>query len=286
MNSGPAFLPITHAVERVMAQRTKQRLDDVKLTLQRLQRITSESSDSSDPVEDGASPSDAMGRAALAWGDRAMPATAQGKNRTPLMIAAGLGGVLAVGAAGFALWQFYGAEPVEPQRTAAIAVDQPERAAATPVPAPERAASPERIATPPVETPAPSEKAAAPEKPVAAPDRTAAIEVETPPVRPSLRDEGQTNLARATSEAQELIDIGKVVSARRILTDVAKQSPEAALMPARSYDPNFLRLVAEPDGTPDAKEAERWYRVWHEIASQKGLVMEIDRLERIIKAMK
>jgi hypothetical protein len=44
--------------------------------------------------------------------------------------------------------------------------------------------------------------------------------------------------------------------------------------------------VTQPDAAADPNEAERWYRTWHEIAGQKGLVMEPDRLERIIKAMK
>jgi hypothetical protein len=247
-----------------MAQRTKQRLDDVKLTLQRLQRITSESPEAGEPGGEDPAVTGAIGRAALAWGERAAPAMPQGKNRAPFLIAAGLGGVLAVGAASYALWPVTSPEPVETEKTtAAVAIDKPERPAAI------AGGQPEKTDAIPTDRP----------------DKTAALPVE-PPARSAIREIPQPNIARATSEAQELIDLGKVESARRVLADVAKQSPEAALMLARSYDPNFLRLVASPDGTPDAKEAERWYRAWHEIASQQGLVMEMDRLERIIKAMK
>jgi hypothetical protein len=244
-----------------MAQRTKQRLDDVKLTLQRLQRITSESPDAGEPGAEGPAVKGAIGRAALAWGERAAPATPRGKNRAPFLIAAGLGGVLAAGAASYALWPAATPDVVETEKTtAAVAIDRPERPAAIAADQPEKTDA----------------------IPVDRPDKTAAL----PPARPAIREMEQTNIARATSEAQELIDLGKVESARRVLADVARQSPEAALMLARSYDPNFLRLVASPDGAPDAKEAERWYRAWHEIASEKGLIMEMDRLERIIKAMK
>lgn len=247
-----------------MAQRTKQRLDDVKLTLQRLQRITSESSDGGEPGGDSPAVNGAVGRAALAWGERAAPATPPRKNRATLLIAVGLGGVLAVGAAGYAFWQMTEPELVEAGKTtAAVAIDQPDRPAAATDEQPEKTTA----------------------IPADIPDKTAALPAEAP-AHPAIREIPQPNIARATSEAQELIDLGKVVSARRVLTDVARQSPEAALMLARSYDPNFLRLVASPDGTPDTKEAERWYRAWHEIASQKGLIMEMDRLERIIKAMK
>lgn len=91
--------------------------------------------------------------------------------------------------------------------------------------------------------------------------------------------------AYITTEAQRLIDSGKVAIARQQLESIAKLSPEAALILARSYDPNFLRLISEPDAPPDPREAERWYRIWRDIAAERGMVMETERLERIINAM-
>ena len=89
----------------------------------------------------------------------------------------------------------------------------------------------------------------------------------------------------AVSEAQQLINAGKIIEARRSLIDLEDKSPEAALTLARSYDPNYLRLIADADAAADPKEAERWYRAWRDIAAKKGLVLETDRLDRIINAM-
>jgi hypothetical protein len=69
------------------------------------------------------------------------------------------------------------------------------------------------------------------------------------------------------------------------LIDLNDNSPEVALALARSYDPNYLRLIPDADAAADPKEAERWYRAWRDIAASKGLVLEEDRLERIINAM-
>lgn len=267
-----------------MAQRTKQRLDDVKLTLQRLQRITSDSSDGGEPVAESPATMGAIGRAALVWGEPAASEARPHQNRAPLLMAIGLGGALAAGAAGYALWRTTPSELVE--STAAVAVNRPDGRvgmAEAQADRPTATASGEPVKSAEISGGQPDKTAAIPADDT--PGQTAALPAETP-ARPVIREAPQPSIARATSEAQQLIDLGKVASARRVLADVATQSPEAALMLARSYDPNFLRLVASPDATADAKEAERWYRAWHEIASQKGLVMEMDRLERIIKAMK
>lgn len=87
------------------------------------------------------------------------------------------------------------------------------------------------------------------------------------------------------SEAQQLISAGKIDEARRRLIDLDDKSPEAALTLARSYDPNYLRLIPDADAAADPKEAERWYRAWRDIAASKGLALEEDRLDRIINAM-
>ena len=89
------------------------------------------------------------------------------------------------------------------------------------------------------------------------------------------------------AEAEKLMDGGKILAARRLLIgDLANSSPDAALMLARSYDPNFLRTIAGADAGPDVGEAERWYRTWHANAAAKGLLMEPERLDRIIRAMR
>jgi hypothetical protein len=220
-----------------MAQRTKQRLDDVKLTLQRLQRITSESADLKEPAPEIFRPAaEAKSARAFEWVERTAQAVSPPNGRKPLLITAALCLALLIGAASYNLWPG-GAPRQEVERTAAVAVDVPERP-----PVPERPASASRDAP--------------------------------------------ASASHVTSDAQEMIDTGKVEAARRLLSEIAKQSPEAALMLARSYDPNFLRFISFSDAAADPKEAERWYRTWHEIASQKGLVMEAERLERIIKAMK
>ena len=92
--------------------------------------------------------------------------------------------------------------------------------------------------------------------------------------------------ASQLAEADILMDQGQVGKARRLLESMAAESPEAALMLARSYDPNYLRTIPSPDAGPDPRQAEHWYRLWHESASGKGLVMEPERLDRIIRAMR
>ncbi|MBX2805107.1 MAG: hypothetical protein KTR19_03950 [Hyphomicrobiales bacterium] len=92
-------------------------------------------------------------------------------------------------------------------------------------------------------------------------------------------------VAAETSEAQRLISAGKIDEARRRLIRLDHKSPEAALALARSYDPNYLRLIPGADAAADPKEAERWYRSWRDIAASKGLALQEDRLNRIINAM-
>ena len=89
------------------------------------------------------------------------------------------------------------------------------------------------------------------------------------------------------SHAQRLIDEGKIVAGRDLLLDgLAERQADAAMILARSYDPNSLRLIANADAAPDVEEAERWYRRWHEIAVSDGLALDTHRLDRIIKAMR
>lgn len=92
--------------------------------------------------------------------------------------------------------------------------------------------------------------------------------------------------ARVEDMAQELLESGRVSEMRRNLGGLTSHSQESALLMARSYDPNYLNLIANPDAEADPAEAERWYRTWRDIASEHGLVMEQERFDRIIKAMR
>jgi hypothetical protein len=216
-----------------MARRTKQGLDDVKLTLQRLQRIAIDpSSDIDAEAKPGASATPggpAIEAARLDAAEKSGLAGALTRRNTLF----GVGGALLVVAVAGGLLLFPRSGP-KPQPTAATAVDLPVRR--------------DLASLPPISPPPAS--------------------------------------LQGIAEAEALLDAGKVTNARRILADMAPQSAEAALMLARSYDPNHLQQLVQPDAAPDPAEAERWYRTWHEIAAKGGLVMEADRLERIIKAMK
>jgi hypothetical protein len=89
------------------------------------------------------------------------------------------------------------------------------------------------------------------------------------------------------ADAQRLIDAGQIKAGRDLLADgLADRNADAALVLARSYDPNSLRLIPNADSGPDIATAERWYRRWHEIAAREGLDLDPQRLDRIIKAMK
>jgi hypothetical protein len=212
-----------------MAQRTKQRLDEVKLTLERLQRIALDPSAADEPPARPESPASkarsAVEMARLASLAKGRPE--KGASKRTMAVGAAVAGVVAV--AGLGVWMLSGSG-TEPQQTAATAVDMPVRPPASPAPV--------------------------------------------------------SGAVQAVAEAQTLLDGGKIAGARRILIDISPPSAEAALMLARSYDPNFLRQFAQPDAVADPAEAERWYRAWHALAARNGLVMEPDRLERIIKAMK
>jgi hypothetical protein len=197
-----------------MVKTDKQRLDDVRLTLQRLQRITIEPTNvphSGEPAASFPYP--------LAAGFKALSMGPLPRKR---WIAAG-----AVCIAGIALWW--------------LAAPGPHRA----------------------------------NTPTTATDVTAGISVRVSP----------QEAAELTARAQKLIESGKVVIAREQLATMAMHSPETALVLARSYDPNFLRLISGADASADPKQAERWYRIWRDIAAERGMVMETERLERIIKAM-
>jgi len=88
-------------------------------------------------------------------------------------------------------------------------------------------------------------------------------------------------------DARRLMAEGQVLTAREALLKAADPpSADVALAIARSYDPTFLRSVPAPDAEADVTEAERWYRRWREIAVKDGVVMDEERLQRILRAMR
>ena len=91
--------------------------------------------------------------------------------------------------------------------------------------------------------------------------------------------------ASIQTDAQSLLKSGRVVEARHALIHLTDKSPEIILMLARSYDPNYLRLIPNANAEADPAEAERWYRAWRDVASKHGLVLERQRFDRIIRSL-
>ena len=113
------------------------------------------------------------------------------------------------------------------------------------------------------------------------PPPIAALAIPTSPLAMPAQD------AERLAAAQSLMDGGKVAEARQLLLgDFAERSADAALLLARSYDPNALQHIARPNAPADADEAERWYRRWSMIAGREGLALDEDRLDRIIRSMR
>jgi hypothetical protein len=114
-----------------------------------------------------------------------------------------------------------------------------------------------------------------------APQQTAAGT--TQPHSPPLRSEA---VKAALESARAMMAKGQVRAAREQLLALAwKGSPDAAWDVARSYDPNVLATLPQPDATPDIPEASRWYRTWYDSAVKEGMVANSVSIERIIGAM-
>jgi hypothetical protein len=87
--------------------------------------------------------------------------------------------------------------------------------------------------------------------------------------------------------AQQMMLSGDILGAREVLMKSADSGPpDVALALARSYDPNFLRSVTNPNAAPDIEQAALWYRRWHDAAVESGLVTDTLRLERILRSMR
>ena len=87
--------------------------------------------------------------------------------------------------------------------------------------------------------------------------------------------------------AQQMMLGGDILGARAMLMKSADAGPpDLALALARSYDPNFLRSVTNPNAAPDIEQAALWYGRWHQAAVENGLATDTLRLERILRSMR
>ena len=88
-------------------------------------------------------------------------------------------------------------------------------------------------------------------------------------------------------QAQQIMVSGDILRARQMLVSAADAGPpDVALVLARSYDPNFLQSVTNPNAAADIEQATLWYRRWHQAAVEKGLVTDTQRLDRILRSMR
>ena len=86
--------------------------------------------------------------------------------------------------------------------------------------------------------------------------------------------------------ARDLVQAGHIAQARAVLlaANTADQ-PAAALLLARSYDPNFLATLPGADAGPDIVQARQWYTRWYEIASSQGAVPQTMRLDLLLRSL-
>ena len=113
------------------------------------------------------------------------------------------------------------------------------------------------------------------------PQKTAAVEATGPPPYCAIGGGKGRPGGGARPDGQGAGARGARAAARARL----EGSPDAAWDVARSYDPNVLATLPQPDAPPDIPEASRWYRTWYEIAVKEGMVANSVSIERIIGAM-
>jgi hypothetical protein len=110
----------------------------------------------------------------------------------------------------------------------------------------------------------------------------------TPPTpAATLRDPSSGSaLEAALKTAAVDMAAGRVQAARlALLNHNATSSAEVAWALARAYDPTVLGGLPNVDAASDPQEAARWYRQWHTLSVNQGLISENISVERIISAM-
>jgi hypothetical protein len=124
-----------------------------------------------------------------------------------------------------------------------------------------------------------------------APSRTgttiaAAIPATAPRTTP-LDPTAASVIAAVVSEANGKMSAGRVQAARQLLASkTSDNSPDIAWALGRSYDPNVLAAMPNADAVADVKLAEQWYRTWHELSVQQGLVSDGTQIERLLKTLR
>ncbi|MCW2354802.1 MULTISPECIES: hypothetical protein [Bradyrhizobium] len=99
----------------------------------------------------------------------------------------------------------------------------------------------------------------------------AAAPVEPLPAAPQARRLDPDAVAALLKRANSLLAIGDIVSARLLLERAADaQHADAALLLARTYDPDVLGTLDKRSITPDPETARLWYRKAAELGSQSA----------------
>jgi len=93
----------------------------------------------------------------------------------------------------------------------------------------------------------------------------------TPPAAPPARHLDADEISALLKRATSLLDIGDIVSARLLLERAADaRDGDAALLLARTYDPDVLGKRDARSVQPDREQARIWYRKAAELGSQRA----------------
>jgi hypothetical protein len=110
-----------------------------------------------------------------------------------------------------------------------------------------------------------------PAAPAASPVPPPAASPAAPPAAPTARRLDPDELEVLLKRARNLLAIGDVASARLLLERAADaQDVNAALMLARTYDPEVLGTSDARSVTPDPEQARLWYRKAAELGSERA----------------
>jgi hypothetical protein len=106
---------------------------------------------------------------------------------------------------------------------------------------------------------------------IVARDAAPAASPVAPPAAPTARRLDPDELEALLKRARGLLATGDIASARLLLERAADaQAADAALMLARTYDPEVLGTSDARSVTPDPEEARTWYRRAAELGSQRA----------------
>lgn len=87
--------------------------------------------------------------------------------------------------------------------------------------------------------------------------------------------------------AERLIRSGSIIAGRsELLRNRPEASTDLSWALARAFDPTVVGRIENADAAPDIEEAAKWYRQWHALAVQQGLVADSVSIDRMIRAMR